>query len=125
MNWIKANLTIVGIIVVLVLCFALLLSVKSCSERGQREAQAKQDVKSADAYAGAAQEAVATVTSRAKADTDVDAIVAAATLEIDNAENPVAARAAVISAVCGLQSYRYRPECKMLPTNSGNVAEAR
>lgn len=117
MNWIKSNLTIVGIGIVAVLLLVAVLSIKGCMERGDKLEQAKQDVKSADAYAGAAKEAVATVTARAKADTDVDAIVAAATLEIDNAENPVAARAAVISSVCGMQSYRNRPECKMLPAN--------
>lgn len=124
-QWIKSNLALVGIIIVAILLIVLLSSIKGCTETGKEAAQAKQDVKSADAYASAAKEAVATVTSRAKADTDVDKIVAAATLEIDNAENPVAARAAVIASVCGLRAYSQRPECKMLSANPGNVAEPR
>ena len=117
MTWIKANLTLVGIIIAAIVMLILLGSINSCMNRGKEAAQAKQDAKSADAYAGAAKEAVQTVVERAKADTDVDAIVAAATLEIDNAENPVAARAAVVSSVCSLRAYANRPECKMLPTN--------
>ncbi len=117
MKWIKANLTLVGIILTIVVLLILLSSINSCMNRGKETAQAKQDAKSADAYAGAAKEAVQTVVERAKADTDVDAIVAAATLEIDSAENPVAARAAVVSSVCSLRAYANRPECKMLPAN--------
>lgn len=117
-TWISANLAKAAAIAVAVVLIVLLLSINSCVNRGKDDAQSKQDVKSADAYAGAAKEAVATVVERAKADTDVDKIVAAATLEIDNAENPVAARAAVIATVCSLRAYAKRPECKVQPTNS-------
>lgn len=117
LTWIKSNLTLVGIIAIAILFLVAFGAIRSCSEQGKEAAQAKQDAKSADAYAGAAKEAVATVVERAKADTDVDAIVAAATLEIDNAENPVAARAAVIATVCSLQSYADRPECALHKPN--------
>lgn len=117
MNWIKSNITLVGIVIVAVLLLIALGSIRSCMDRGKEAAQAKQDVKSADAYAGAAKEAVATVVERANKDASVDAIVAAATLEIENAENPVAARAAVIASLCGLQSYAKRPECALHKPN--------
>lgn len=117
MNWLRSNLTLVGIILFAIVLLIALGSIRSCMDRGKEAAQAKQDAKSADAYAGAAKEAVATVVERANKDSSVDVIVEAATLEIDNAENPVAARAAVIASLCGLRAYSQRPECKVHKPN--------
>lgn len=125
MNWISKNLTLIAIIGVAVLLLVALGAIRSCSERGKEAAQAEQNAKSSDAYAGAAKNAVETVVERAKSDTDVDTLVAAATLEIENAENPGAARLAVIDAVCKLRTYRSRPECALLNDDTGNVAKAR
>lgn len=109
MDFIERNLRLVIIIGMILILAGLVLTVSQCGK--DEKAQARQDTKSADAYASAAKTAVETVTERASKDASVDAIVAAATLEIDNAENPVAARAAVIASLCRMQNYRSRPEC--------------
>lgn len=117
LTWLRSNLTLIGVIIIGILMLIALGSIRSCMDRGKEAAQAKQNAKSADAYAGAAKEAVATVVERANKDASVDAVVTAATLEIDNAENPVAARAAVIASLCSLRSYANRPECALHRSN--------
>lgn len=118
-KWFKDNLRLAVGIGLFVGLIALILTVKACGT--DERAQAKQDTKAADAYAGAAKEAIETVTERASKEASVDAIVAAATLEIDNAENPVAARAAVIASLCGMSAYRSRPECALRGNDPANV----
>lgn len=85
------------------------IAATTCSRKDA--AQERQNTASADAYAGSAKNAVETVTARASEEASVDTVVAQATQEIDDAKDPDAARAAVVSAVCKLRAYRDRPEC--------------
>lgn len=91
-------------------------AVWTCSNRGQRAAQAGRDAVEAEAYASAAEDAVSTVVAGQDRDATIDEIVEDAIEEIEDAEgadaeiNP-AVRAAARRAACRLRSYRDEPEC--------------
>lgn len=98
-------------VLIMVVLFAVLVGVGLTMRGCTQHDKAAQATKGADAYAGAAKDAVATVVAAGGREKDVDAVVASATKEITDAKDPVAARAAVVSAVCGMRAYRDRPEC--------------
>lgn len=75
--------------------------------------QAKQDARSATALAETAKDAAATVIARSEANADIDALVAEATKEIENAPNEKAAGDAARAAICRMPNYRERPACKL------------
>jgi hypothetical protein len=96
---------------VLALLVAAILSVGYCSlKRGAAE-QAEQTTKSSEALADSAEQAVAVVINSNEREASVDAVVAQAEKEIDNAPDPVARRAAALRAVCGLPEYSRDPAC--------------
>lgn len=96
---------------VLALLAVAILSVGYCSlKRGATE-QAEQTTKSSEALADAAEQAVAVVVNANDREASVDAVVAQAEKEIDNAPNPAARRAATVRAVCLLAEYREDPAC--------------
>jgi len=96
----------------LLLALALFGLVRSCSADRVTE-QAEQTSRSGEAIADAAQNAVATVVNANEREASVDAIVAQAAKEIDNAPDPATARAATLRAVCLLAEYRNDPACRV------------
>lgn len=118
-----------GIRVIAIAAFVVIavlgLSVWQCTQARQKAAQATQDAKSADAYAGAATKAVDAVAGRDRAENDVDAVVEAAIKEIDHATDPKAARAAVIAATCRLPEFRDDANCAMWRADPKNVESGR
>lgn len=108
---------------VMLVCLVVGIAARSCvPDPGP---QARQDVKSSDAVAVAARDAVATVVASADREKSVDAVVSQAVKEIDNAPNPAVARSAVVNAVCGMRAYRDRPECTMQRVDPEDVARGR
>lgn len=103
-------------ILIFIFLVLVILVFRSCAASADEAAQAKQDARGAEAYADAATVAVAQVTNQAQAEADLDALARQAMEKIDNAQDPVAARAAVDAALCGLRLYRDRPECAVQPT---------
>ncbi len=75
--------------------------------------QAEQTSKSGDAIADAAKEAVDTLEGQQATEQNIDAAVAAAQREIENADDPDAIRAVVLRSVCGQASHRADPACQM------------
>ena len=84
-----------------------------CQFDARKAAQARVDAKAAEAYATSAGEAVNAVAATAGREADLDKLADKAMKELDNAQDPEAARAAVDNALCQLQLYRDRPECKV------------
>ena len=84
-----------------------------CQFDARKAAQARVDAKAAEAYATSAGEAVNAVAAAAGREADLDKLADKAMKELDNAQDPEAARAAVDNALCQLQLYRDRPECKV------------
>ncbi|KEZ00244.1 hypothetical protein AI27_08845 [Sphingomonas sp. BHC-A] len=96
------------------LCALLVLAVLSigyCSLRGGAADQAEQTTRSSDAIANAAQGAVTDIMNQSKAETAIDAGVAATKEEIGHAQDPAAIRAAVARNVCLRPEYRSDPAC--------------
>jgi len=105
-----------------ILAIVAFFSMRSCESQREKAAQAKQEARSADAYAGAAKEAVATITDRSAAEEDLRQVVHEAAKDIANAEGsdqpiPPAARNAALRAACQLRDYRDHPACAVLPAN--------
>lgn len=90
-----------------------ILSIGYCSLRRGAAEQAEQTTKSSEALADAAENAVAMVVNANDREASVDAVVAQAEKEIDNAPNPAIRRAAALRAVCGLPEYRQDPACSV------------
>ena len=84
-----------------------------CQYDARKHAQARSDAKAAEAYATSAGEAVNAVAAAAGREADLDKLADKAMKELDNAQDPEAARAAVNNALCELQLYRDRHECKV------------
>lgn len=85
----------------------------------QRAAQARQDTKGADAYAGAAKGAVAVVVANAEGQATLSEVVTVAAKEIaaaEGADQPItpAARNAALTAACRLPAYRGEARCAAL-----------
>lgn len=109
----KPVLGIVAVIAILGLVFAL----GRCSGDDGAAEQANQTNRSADAVAGAAEAAVETIGERQATEKTIDAAVAAAVMEIGNAENVDDVRNAVLDGLCGQNSHRNDPACDMQPDN--------
>lgn len=86
-------------------------SIGYCSLRDDAVDQAEQTSRSGDAMANAAQGAVADIMTQTKAETAIDAAVAATKEEIGDAQDPAAIRAAVARDVCVRPEYRSDPAC--------------
>ena len=85
----------------------------------QQAVQARQDTKGADAYAGAAQGAVAVVVANADSQSTLAEVVTEASKEIaaaDGADQPITpeARNAALVAACRLPAYRKEARCVAL-----------
>lgn len=106
----RGLLIVIGALILIAGC---MLAIGRCSVERRGAVQERQNTAGAEAYSGAATDAVNTVVKRVDEDADVDTIVNQATQEIKNADDPAAARAAVVNRVCSLHAYRDRPECAM------------
>lgn len=96
---------------ILMLLAVAVLSIGYCSLKRGEAGQAKQTTRSSEAIADAAENAVAVVINANGREASVDAVVAQAEKEIDNAPDPAVRRAAALRAVCGLPEYRKDPAC--------------
>lgn len=106
----RANWKLIGIIALAVIA-TVGIGIGYCSLQRTATGQAKQTTRSSEAIADAAEQAVATVINTNEREASVDAVVAQAAKEIDNAPDPATARAAAFRAVCGLPEYSRDPAC--------------
>ena len=104
---------IVIFVMVVLLCGAGILSVKSCLGNRQQAEQGRQDSRSADATAKTAQDAANTVIERADKDATVDELVSETQKEIENASDEKASRRAALRAICSLPEHRDDPACEL------------
>jgi hypothetical protein len=110
------NVVAIGAAVVL---FVIAFLVWQSWNAGQKAAQARQDTKGAEAYAGAAKGAVAVVVANSEGQANLTAVVAEAARDIAAAEGsdaaiPPAAQAAALAAACRLPAYAKEPRCVAL-----------
>lgn len=103
-------------IAIAALCAVIIVAagVYSCTQRGQRIAQAGQDARSANATAQSATVAVKTVLARSEEDAAIDDIVQTAAEKINGAETTQESRDAALAALCSMRSYRDDPACGLL-----------
>ncbi len=108
----RGRMILIGVAAIFLLLMVFGL-VRACSGDTTRKeaAQADQTVKSGDAIANAAQDAVGTVMNRTEAERAIDAATTELKEEIGNAQNPADLRTAVARNVCVRAEYRNDPAC--------------
>lgn len=95
----------------LVIIAALIIAAKIIGGRGAEVRQAEAGALSAEAMQEAGRAAVETVIKDGDRKVALTELVAEASKEIDDAPDPIAARAATLNAACELQLYRDDPAC--------------
>lgn len=111
----KRIVAIAAAVALIVIAFLIWQAVNS----RQKAAQARQDTKGAEAYAGAAKGAVAIVVANSEGQANLNAVVTEAARDIAAAEGsqnaiPPAAQAAALAAACRLPAYAKEPRCVAL-----------
>lgn len=116
-RWFGPTVGRIAFYIFLAILIAMLLLIGRCSYeavfKSGKAAQAEQTTRSADALSNAAEHAVETVIQSSGRDASIDEVVIRASKDIDNAQDPVAARDAVINSVCDLAEYNNDPACKL------------
>lgn len=105
-TWVRWIAIAVGVVVLIV----ALIMVSRCG-RPDAVKQAEQTTRSNDATADAAAVAINALEGRVAKDGEIDRAVGVAMMEIENATDPDAIRAAVLAGVCDKPEHRDDPAC--------------
>jgi hypothetical protein len=118
MLWISSAIGIVRtnrtvqVVLLMLIAAVVTFTVAKCTG-GKDTSQIEQTSRSGEAISDAAASAIGTIGNRTATDATIDAAVANAAKEIDNAQSVDALRNSVIASVCAKSSHRNDPACKV------------
>lgn len=92
-----------GLALIVAVLIALVFTITRCNMPTERT----------DAYSNAASVAIGTIENRTVTERDIERATAVAQMEIANATDPDAVRAAVLAGVCGSSAHRNDPACAL------------
>lgn len=107
MSRVKLYIAIGALVAILAILFIIWV------RKPEPDEQMKQDVKSAEAISNAAQGAIATIGNRTATDAVIDEATDRALRNINDAQDILDMRRAVLDGVCGQASHRDDPACDM------------
>jgi len=113
MTWLKANITLVGIIVVAIVLLIAIGSIKGCMDRGKEAAQAKQTATTGAAFANAVANGIETIDNRIATESTVAEATATVKEEIGSAQSLDAIDAAITASLCKDTRHRNDPACRV------------
>lgn len=99
-------------LLVLLICAAIALAVRSCGAARQQVAQAGQETRDAGALAETAKDAAETVIDQAGEEATLDDLVDAAAAKIHTASDDATAHAAALAALCQMPSFAEDEQCR-------------
>lgn len=100
-----------------VVALLALFALSQCNRDTTAADQAQQTTASSEAVADAAEVAIEVLENRTATEANIDRAVAAGTLEINNATDADAVRAAVLASVCPRAEFANDAACKVYVTN--------